>query len=51
MSGDNRELDEQVWQVWLERNAKQDREFFLKIKAGGMVSLVLVAGFLLWRLF
>ena len=51
MSNDNRELDEQVWQGWLDKNAKQDREFFLKVKIGGAVSLVLATGLLLWRIF
>ena len=45
------ELDEMEWQGWLDRNAKQDREFFLKVKACGAVSLVLAVALLLWRLF
>jgi hypothetical protein len=51
VSGDNRELDERVWQAWLDKNGKEDREFFVKVKVGGAVSLVLVVGFLLWWLF
>ena len=51
MSESNRELDERVWQAWLDRNAKQDRKFFVNVKVGAVLSLVLAAGFLLWRLF
>ncbi len=51
MSGDNRELDERVWQTWLDKKGREDREFFVKVKVGGAVSLVLIVGFLLWRIF
>lgn len=51
MSTDNRELDQRVWQAWLDKNAKQDREYLLKVKAVGAAFLVFGVALLLWRFF
>lgn len=51
MSKENPKLDEQVWQAWLNKNAQRDGEFFLKVKVGGAVLLVLAIGLLLGNMF
>lgn len=41
------QLDERLWQAWLEKNARQDRKFFRKVKIFGAFSAAVVLGLLL----
>ena len=48
---ENPQLDESVWQAWVDKNARKDRKYFFKVKVYGAISLVLALGLLLWKVF
>jgi len=48
---ENPQLDERVWQAWLDKNARQDRKYFLKVKVYGAFTVVVILGLLLWKVF
>jgi len=46
----NSQIDEAVWQAWLNKNAAQDKfRFARRLKVMVVVALVLSVGALLWR--
>ena len=44
------ELDERIWQAWIQKNAAQDKvRFARRVKIIGIVSVCLALSALLWK--
>ena len=47
----NPQIDEVVWQAWVEKNRAQDKfRFVRRLRAMGLVTVFLMVSALLWRL-
>jgi hypothetical protein len=45
------EIDEAVWQAWLEKNRAQDKlRYERRLRLAGVAILILLAGAVLWRM-
>jgi len=46
----NLQIDERVWQAWIQKNAAQDKiRFARRVKITGIVSVFLALSALLWK--